>query len=237
MPTDFEIAFANARKQGLKTFNYNGNLYTTQYKEEKMLSDALNDYPAMQKIYNNQNTVVSLANSQRLQQLKNVGGSDRQMETWFPDDEGEQGFKHPTPGKWNFEFYNADSYNNPTINKASIFLDALHGMKQDPKYKAMRDEFNQNWKGSELDWIKQKYAKEANKGESLASYVDRTVIDAYIRGGMNPIDDATLKSGKYNDEYAQLYRGQIKENGQTVDPYSATQRALIAKMLAYLKTK
>ena len=237
MPTDFEIAFANARKQGLKQFNFNGKPYTTQYKEEKMLTDAIGGYPAMQDIYNNQNTVVSLANQQRLQQLKNVGGSDRSMETWFPDDEGEPNFKHPTPRKWHFEFYNQDAYNNPEINKASIFLDALHGMKKDTNYAKLRNEFNQNWKPSELDWIKQKYAKEANKGESLAEYVDRTVIDAYLRGGMNPMDDATLKSGKYNDEYAQLYRGMIKENGQTVDPYSATQRALITKMQNYLKTK
>jgi hypothetical protein len=241
MPTEFGKAFYNARNQGLKQFDYNGKPYTTQYREEKMLTDAINDYPAMQDMYNNQNTVVSLANAQRLQQLKNVGGSDRVMETWFPDDEGEPGLKHPTPGKFNFEFYNADTYNDPAINKAAIFLDALHGMKQDPKYAAMRNEFNQNWKPSELDWIKQKYAKEANEGETLGGYVDRTVIDAYLRGGMNPMDDATLKvassSGKYNDEYAQLYRGMIKKNGQTVDPYSSTQRALIANMLTYLKTK
>lgn len=121
--------------------------------------------------------------------------------------------------------------------KIAVFLDMLHGMKADPEYKALRDEFNKNWKPDELERIKKKHATEANQGESLASYVDRTVIDGYLRGGLNPMDDASLKSGKYNDEYAQLYRGQIKENGQTIDPYSATQRALIAKMQAYLKTK
>ena len=34
MPTDFEIAFANARKQGLSQFSFNGKQYTTQQKEE-----------------------------------------------------------------------------------------------------------------------------------------------------------------------------------------------------------
>lgn len=34
MPTDFEIAFANARKQGLAQFSFNGKQYTTQQKEE-----------------------------------------------------------------------------------------------------------------------------------------------------------------------------------------------------------
>ena len=45
MPTDFEIAFANARKQGLAQFTFNGKQYTTQLKEEpaKLLQLALTD--------------------------------------------------------------------------------------------------------------------------------------------------------------------------------------------------
>lgn len=45
MPTDFEIAFANARKQGLSQFNFNGQQYTTQQKEEPsaLLQLALTD--------------------------------------------------------------------------------------------------------------------------------------------------------------------------------------------------
>lgn len=45
MPTDFEIAFANARKQGLAQFSFNGKQYTTQLKEEpaKLLQLALTD--------------------------------------------------------------------------------------------------------------------------------------------------------------------------------------------------
>jgi hypothetical protein len=45
MPTDFEIAFANARKLGLAQFSFNGKQYTTQQKEEpaKLLQLALTD--------------------------------------------------------------------------------------------------------------------------------------------------------------------------------------------------
>jgi len=45
MQTDFEIAFANARKQGLAQFTFNGKMYTTQLKEEpaKLLQVALTD--------------------------------------------------------------------------------------------------------------------------------------------------------------------------------------------------
>lgn len=197
---------------------------------KSLLQEAIGQYPAMSNVYNDQNTSVSVANSQRLQQLKAVGGQGRMMETWFPDDEGDSSFPHPAPGKFNFEFYDQNAYNDPEVRKSAIFLDALHGMKQDPNYAAMRNEFNKNWNPQELDWIKQKYSTEANKGESLASYVDRTVIDAYLRGAMNPMSDQTLQSGKYKDEYAQMYRNPNAQN------YSRTQKQIIGKMQNYLKT-
>lgn len=227
MITDFEIAFANARKQGLKEFNYQGKPYTTQYREEKAFSDVLNQYPALGNVYNDKNTVVSIANQNRLNQLKAVGGSNRQLEHWFPDDKGEPGLPHPTPGKYNFEFYNPELSKNSATMSSAIFLDALHGMKADPNYKVLRNQFNQNWSPDEFNWLKQKYAKEANKGEDFNSYMDRTELDAYLRGAMNPMTDEQLKSGAYPDEYAQNFRA-----GRG---YSQTQRQIVEKMKAYLK--
>ncbi len=237
MPTEFETAFQNARKQGLKQFNYQGKPYTTQYREEKVLQDVLNEYPALQNVYNPQNTSVMLANQQRLQQLKQIGGGDRGMETWFPDDPGDEKFPNPNKGKYTFEYYNQDVFKDDNQLKTSLYLDALHGMKKDSNWQTLRNEFNQNWKPDELEWIKKKHQKEANKGESLAAYVDRTIIDAYLRGGLNPMSDEDFDRTKYNDEYAQLYRGKIQENGKVIDPYSKTQRELIKKMQQYLKTK
>jgi len=45
MPTEFEIAFANARKQGLAQFAFNGKQYTTQLRKEpaKLLQLSLTD--------------------------------------------------------------------------------------------------------------------------------------------------------------------------------------------------
>jgi hypothetical protein len=51
------------------------------------------------------------------------------------------------------------------------------------------------------------------------------------------MNDISLQEGKYVDEYAQLYRGHIKENGKTIDPYSKSQREVIKKMQEYLKKK
>lgn len=235
MPTEFEKAFAEARKNNLKTFDFGGKKYTTQLREDKVLEDILTENPAMAKVYNRENTVISLADKKRQELNKKYGGGGA-LEHWFPDDEGAAEFPHPTLGKYNLEFYNENLYKDTPKMKAAVYLDMLHGMKADPEYKAMRDEFNKNWKKSELEWIKKKHAKEAYKGESLAKYVDRTVLDGYLRGALNPMDDASLKSKDYYDEYAQMYRGQIKENGKVVDPYSPKQREIVAKMQEYLKS-
>jgi hypothetical protein len=206
--------------------------------EQKIVDDALKGYPAIKRVINENNTVISLANPDRLKQLKNAGGQNRMMETWFPNDPGAENFKNPNPGKFTFEFYNKDSFDDPKIKKAAIFLDSLHVMREDPGFESLRDEFNNNWKPSELNFIKKKYEKESRNGESLDQYINRTVTDAYLRGALNPLSDEVLKSGKYKDEFAQLYRGQIKnENGKTADPYSPKQREIIRKMENYLKKK
>lgn len=236
MPTDFEIAFSNARKQGLKTFNYGGKEYTTRYREEKVFDDILNEYPRLSSVFNNENTKISLANARRQELNKKLGGGGS-LETWFPDDKGPEGFPHPSLGKWNFEIYDKNIYNDPNALKTAIYLDMIHGMKKDPEFYKLRQQFNQSWTPQELEFIKSKYNKEANEGESFAQYVDRTVLDGYLRGGLNPMDDQSLQNGKYKDEYAQLFRGQIQENGKPIDPYSKTQRDIIKKMQEYLKSK
>jgi len=110
--------------------------------KQSLLQEALSQYPAMANIYNDQNTSISVADARRLQQLQAAGGQGRMMETWFPDNEGDSNLPHPTPGKFNFEFYDKNAYNDPEIRKSAIFLDALHGMKQDSNYARMRSEFH-----------------------------------------------------------------------------------------------
>lgn len=239
MPLPIDMSLTQAQMVSNANSKY-WNPYNTnapQSRGSKILNDVLTQYPALQKVYNPYNTNVMMASPQRLEQLNKIGGSDRSMETWFPSDEGNQNFPHPNKGKWAFEYYNKDLYNNDDLLKHSLYLDALHGMKKDPTYASLRNDFNRNWKASELDWLKEKYKQkgEANSGESLGAYVDRTAMDAYIRGGLNEMPDNHLSSGAYNDEYAQLYRGKIKQNGKVIDPYSPQQRAIIDKMKAYLR--
>lgn len=214
-------------------FQQEKNLQNNIPREQKIRDQMLQEHPGLQSVYNSNNTNVSLANQDRLNKLKAVGGENRQMETWFPDDEGDKSLPHPTPGKFNFEYYNPKVFNNDDLLKHSMYLDALHGMKQDPKFKAMRDEFAANYKPEELKHLQEKFKTEKEPNETFDKYLDRTATDAYLRGGLNQMNDEQLK--QYPDEYAQLYRGKVKENGKPLDVYSPKQKEVIGKMQSYLK--
>ena len=208
----FEFAFSSARKNKLSQFDYKGKSYSTQTKEEKVFDDILKEYPKLGGVFNKDNTKITLADAKR-QELNQKFGGGGALETWFPDDEGPQGFPHPSLGKYNFEVYDKGIYDDENTLKTAVYLDMIHGMKKDPAFAKMRAEFNNNWKSDELNRIKKRFEEESNGDESFGEYVDRTVLDGYLRGGLNPMDDESLKSGKYMDEYAQLYRGQTKETG------------------------
>lgn len=233
MLTNFETAFANARKQGLSTFNYQGKSYTTKYREEKVLDDLFKAYPALGNVYNANNTKISMGDVKRQALNKQYGGGGG-IEHWFPDEPGQKQYPHPTPGKYNLEFFDPVLFKDTERMKNAVLLDMLHGMKADPKFKALRDEFNKNWSPSELEFIKSKHKKEANPNESLAAWVDRTVLDGYLRGAFNPASNEALAGN--TDQYALLYRGLYKENGKTVEAYSPQQRAIIDRMKTYMTT-
>jgi len=235
MLSNFEKAFADARKKGLATFSYQGKLYNTKYREERVLDELFKEYPALSNVYNANNTKISMANVDRQMLNKQYGGGGS-IEHWFPDNEGAAEFPHPSLGKYNLEFFDSNLFKNTKNMKAAVLLDMLHGMKNDPNFKSLRDEFNNNWAPSEMDFIKQKYQTEGYKDEDLASYIDRTALDSYLRGGLSPHDDATLLADPEHQQYALMYRGLYKENDQPIDPYSPAQRAIIDKMKSYMTT-
>jgi len=240
MPTGFESAFASARKKGATSFGYNGKVYSTKTVEEKALSDVMKENPGLSKVIDEKNANVVVADPKRLKKLQEIGGGDRYMETWHPDDPGDENFPHPKPGTVAFEIYKKEMVKDPKLLKEAIRMDALHMMPNDPKWKEMRQEFTNNFKPEEMEWIeKNKYPNEKNPDESLTSYMDRTQTDAYLRGGLNRLPDKAIQSD-FLDEYAQNYRGIRKDdNGKPVkyDPYSPKQREIINQMNDYLIKK
>jgi hypothetical protein len=208
-------------------------------RERIVLRRLLKEYPALSNVYNPKDVRIQLANKKRMQQLESVGGGDRGMETWFPDDPGTEDLPHPMAGKnkWVFEYYDKNAYKDKEIFKSSLMLDMIHGAKKDYAFNRMRQDFNANWSPKTYEFLQKKYEKDKNEGETFASYVDRTGIDAFLRGGLNPINDEYLQTGKYNDQYAQYYRGQVKEiDGTPIDIYSPKQREIIDNMKTYLTT-
>lgn len=193
-------------------------------------------YPGLSRVVNSKNAVVSVADKNRIEALKNIGGAGRSIETWFPDDPGDPRFPNPNMGKYTFEFYDNNLAGDRAAAENAVFLDSIHIAKKDPEFKKIRDEFNNNWSNSELNFLKSKYAKEKKDDkETFSEYMDRTAIDAYLRGGLNPATDEELLSGKYNDEYALMYRDKYSENGKVVNPYTKKQKDAIEKMRQYLK--
>lgn len=205
-------------------------------REQRILNDVLSSYPALKNVYNQNNTKVQLADKNRMAMLSKIGANNRGMETWFPDDEGDKSFPNPNYGKYTFEYYDQKNFNNDNTLKTSMFLDALHGMSNDKKWQSLKKDFNDNWLPSERSFLENKHKKEANNGEDFNSYMNRTATDAYLRGALNPMSDNDLQSSGYNDEYAKLYRGQIKENGKPIQAYSDKQKQVIELMNSYLKS-
>jgi hypothetical protein len=205
----------------------------------KRLESVLAKYPGLTNVFNLDNSVVSMADEKR-QALNQSHGGGGSIETWPPKETGApgSGFYHPSPGKYNFEFFNEDLYNDPTHSESTLYLDMIHGMKQDPEFKKLRDEFNSNWKPSEKEWTKEMFKKEGMEGETYDEYMDRTLIDGYLRGGLNDMSDEDINNPKAVLEYAQAYRGLIKnKDGSVANPYSDKQRQIIDKMKTYLKQK
>lgn len=233
--TEFEKAFSDARAKGKKNFGFQGKMYSTKTKEEKIVSDVLQEYPGLQSVLNEDNAKVSLADKKRKDLNKRIGGGGG-LETWFPDDEGPEGFPHPEIGKYVFEIYEDKIAKDPEILKEAVKLDALHAMKNDEEWNKMRGEFFSKFHPKVLEWEKNKIYPErrVNEEETFEDYMDRTALDGYLRGGLNSISDKKLKDGVYVDQFALNYRGLDKDNESF---YTKEQKDIINKMNEYLKSK
>lgn len=232
--TEFEKTFAEARKKGKKNFGFQGKIYSTKTKEEKLVADILKENPGLQSVLNEDNVRVIFADKNRKDLNKRLGGGGG-LETWFPDDEGPEGFPHPELGKYIFEIYDDKISKDPEILKEAIRLDSLHAMKNDEKWNQMRNEFLSSFDPNILQWEKDKKYPNLRRDdqETFEEYMDRTALDGYLRGGLNAISDNKLKQGLYLDEFALNYRGLDTEGSL----YTEQQREVINRMNEYLRSK
>lgn len=189
---------------------------------DKTKSYILNN-PILKNLFNNNNFDISVANPER-QKLNQQFGGGGSIEAWFPNDEGVSKFVNPNLGKYNIEIYNNDLLNNQDELNKTVFRDVLHYLPQlDSNWNKMRNEFAQNFSSKELDFLKNKFDKEKSDNETFGEWMDRTMIDGYIRGGFDE-----------NSDYGKLFNGTYKENGKTIEAYTPKQKEILKKMRDYI---
>lgn len=182
----------------------------SSFAPDSILKNVFTKYPRLSGVNNPQTTKVIFSTPERDSRLQEIGGSDRQLEYFPPNEPGETRFPHPSPGNTVLEIYDKKLKSNPDLLEKAILGDLLHGMKNDPQYGKMRDEFKNNFTPQAL-------AMEKRNGNDLSD----SRIDEYIRGYV--ADDP-------NDEFVLDYK-----NGHPV--YSKKQIELMDKMKAYVSGK
>lgn len=190
MPTDFEIAFANARKQGLAQFDFNGNQFTTQQKTEPsaLLQLSLSDRirkektqdPSL-KYVSNYNTGLNKSEFNEFWNWANdrYKGQDNVLyEMGAYDLQG--AWKDIKSGKIDFDPKNGhlpDTYKKP--NHPSFSNESRYHTKETPGGKW--EQIGNNWKYYPSNYSLKNYGKD---------YINRNFVNEVDTEVMwnNPID-------------------------------------------------
>lgn len=174
-----------------------------------VLSDVLKEYPRLQAIHGQGRTTAIFASPERaaIASKINPGG----LEYWPKDEEGWSELPHPTNNKGNvLEVYDKSLRTDRKALNAALFGDLLHGMVNDKGWKALRDEFKQNYSPNAKNLINER------QGQDDFGTPD-TTVDAFIRGGLVP-----YKGGNWLTQNHTLY--------------SPKQLEIMDRMRAYLKS-
>jgi hypothetical protein len=164
-----------------------------------VLSQVLDEYPGLTKVHNPSITTAMFASPERLQaaiknaQTYSTTGDPGFLEYWPSDEEGPEGFPHPTGGGKNVLEIYKDELRDIEVLKPMIFGDLLHGMVKDPTFAKMRDEFANNFSPEA------KRLMETRKGQD-DFYSPDSSIDAFIRGAIVP-----YKGGNWIQQQPYLY--------------------------------
>lgn len=119
---------------------------------------------------------------------------------YYPKDE----LYNPTRGRRTIELFNPALAGAP-LNDA-LAGDMLHGMPEiDPTFRAMRSEFYRTLTPEQLAFDRRSFEEDHAQGDTFESWMDRSRLDAYIRGYLFPDqNDEWRKSGVYTPAQQQL---------------------------------
>lgn len=174
---------------------------------DQALADVLSTHKGYSKVFSPDNTKVMIAPKERTR--KGYFG-----EFWPTDESGTSDLPHPMPGKNVIEIYDPTLMSDQQRLSNHIKGELYHGMKSDPAFNQMREEFKSNYTPDEMGRItkKRSWWEDVN-GQNPT---DAAIHDAYIRGVNDPSSSKGIKSGRLQ--------------------YSPKQMEILNKMQNYIKT-
>jgi hypothetical protein len=214
LPDTHKALLAEARKRGLVP---DGGAKPQQGQSEEkqkdpdgnaILGEILNENKGYGKVFNTDNTKVVLAPKDRKR--------DGFGEFWPANEAGTEDLPHPDTGKNVIEIYDESLMKDPARLKAHIEGELYHGMKDDPEFNKMREDFKDNYTPTEAKRIKNGTSWWGDANVDKNSDADSAIHDAYIRGVNDPDFMEGVTSGKLE--------------------YSAKQQDIVGNMQKYIKT-
>lgn len=174
-----------------------------------ILNDVLTANKGYANVFSPENTKVILAPKERVR--KGYYG-----EFWPVSEPGTPDLPHPEPGKNVIEIYDPSLMTDQNRLKGHIEGELYHGMKNDPTFNKMREEFKTNYTPAEMSRIKNNQSWWSDANYNPNSNMDAAIHDAYIRGINDPSAMEGITSGRLE--------------------YSTKQQELLDKMKNYIKT-
>jgi len=175
-------------------------------KFNKILQKILIEKKGLGKNFNLDNTQIIFATPERINLNKKIGGGGG-LEWWPKEEVGPKEFGHPTQQKTNvIEIYDERLKNNPLLLEQAVIGDLLHGMIKDKKFNQLRVAFIKN------------FTKETSLFEKKRGGLTASRIDAYIRGYLNPDQNAEF----------------LKAHKKTKRVYSPKQIKILKQMKQYI---
>ena len=167
-----------------------------------VLDEVLSENRGYGKVFSLGNTAVMSATPDRIR--------DGYGEFWHIEDQGTTDLPHPQPGKNVIELYDQTLSKDPARLKQHIEGELYHGMKNDPYFNKLREEFKANYTPAELERIKagNSWWDDARPTVEINPHAEDAMHDAYIRGIKDPSVLLGIQIGKleYSPKQLQLLK-------------------------------